>query len=115
NRLPLKWGLAGCRQLLVDLGDALLREVRFEVASQLGADSAGVYRSGANATLPMPPVESHSEENVRRFRTSVSGPRFVRRSLEVDIVEIHVGKAVASRGEIDQAASVLDEWRNAID
>src|SRR5215467_11952805 len=62
----------------------------------------------------MTPVELDGEQDVGGLRTAVGDKRLVRRTLEVGIVQLHVGVAVARRRQVDQTAARLDERRDPV-
>src|SRR5262249_60963779 len=74
-----------------------------------------MYSRGAYPTLPMPPVESDSEEDVRRLRPAVSDEGVVRRPLKVGILKINVGEAVSGGRQVDQPSSRADQRSNPVD
>src|ERR1700721_889906 len=74
-----------------------------------------MYGRSTYAPLPMPTVESHREENVRRLRTAVRKKRIVRRPLEIGIVQVDIGETMTCRRQVDQPPPFGDERRNPID
>src|SRR5262245_40588 len=74
-----------------------------------------MYGRGPYPTLPMPPVESDREEDVRRLRPGVSNEGIVRRPLKFGILKINVGEAVSRGRQVDQPSSSADQRRNPVD
>src|ERR1700676_4186425 len=74
-----------------------------------------MYGRGAHAMLAMPMIESNSKEDVRSLRATISNKWFIGRPLKVGIVQVHVGEAVAGRGQIDQPRPGTHQRRNPVD
>ena len=68
---------------------------RVHMAAQLGLYASRMHSRGAHATFPMPLVEGNGKKDVRRLRSAICNKRIVGRSLEVGIVEVDIGEAVA--------------------
>ena len=59
--------------------------------------AAGVDRRRSNASVPVPPIELHREQDVGGLGPAIGDRRVVGRALEIGIVEIDVGEAMACR------------------
>ena len=63
----------------------------------------------------MPPVELDGEQDVGGLGAAVGAELGIGRVLEVRVLEIDVGEAVARRGQVDQARAGLQQRRDAVD
>src|ERR1700733_1917336 len=109
DRLPLEQRLACRGELPVQLLDHLLLLGRMRVAADLRLNAAGVHGRGAHAAVAMPSVKPHGKQDVRSLRTAISPVGLIRHSLEIRIVEIDVGDAVAGRRQADHPAPWADQ------
>src|SRR5215831_15012443 len=115
NGLELERRLTlGC-ELLIPLFDHLFDAAVVHVATQLGPNASRMHRRGAHATIAVPLVEGHGEEDVRRLRSAIGDERLVGRPFEVGIVEVDIGEAVTRRRQVDQPPACVKERRNPID
>ncbi len=94
NRLPLKGSLTLNRKLLIHLVNHRLQAAAIHMSPQLRLYASRMHRGSPHPALPMPPIESNREQNVRRFRPPVSNERIVRRPLKANILKVDVGEAM---------------------
>ena len=65
------------------------------VSAGLGVETArSLAAHGAHAAVPVPFVERHGEEDIRRLRSAIGDEGLIRRALKVGILEVDVGIAV---------------------
>src|SRR5215831_15031178 len=115
NGLELERRLTlGC-ELLIPLFDHLFDAAVVHVASQLGPNASRMHRRSSHATVAVPLVEGHGEEDVRGLRSAIGDERLVGRPFEVGIVEVDIGEAVTRRRQVDQPPACVKERRNPID
>src|SRR5580658_8521645 len=63
--LPLEGSLAVCRQLLIHLIDQRLYLAGVDMTGQLSVYDSRMHGRGAHPALPMPPVETNREQDIR--------------------------------------------------
>ena len=83
DRLELEGWLTFGRELAGALIDHHQKEALIKVATQFGLDAAEVDGGSPDAPRPMPAVELHRKQDVRRLGPAVPDERLVRRSFEV--------------------------------
>ena len=111
----MEWSPALGRQLLIDLGDQLFDPARLGIATQLGLNASGMHGSSAHAPFPMPLVESHGKQDIRRLRPAVSYKGLIGRALEVRVIEIDVRVAVPCGREVDETPTSTDQRSDPVD
>src|SRR5580700_4136075 len=115
NGLPLKGRLALGGKLLGHLIDHALNANRVDIASQFGVYDSGMHSGSTHAAVTVPLVESNSEKDIRRLRSAIGDEWVIRRAFKVEIVEVNIGEAVASRRQIDEAASFANKRGDEVD
>ena len=80
----------------------------------LSSNSAGVNRSRAYAVRFMAPVEFDREQDIGRLRAPIGDERLIGRALEIGIVEVDVGIAVAGGGDVHEPSARCDQCSDAI-
>src|SRR6185437_8966039 len=97
------------------LGHQALQHIGRHIAGKLGMDRARMYGGGPDAASAMAPVELDREQHMVGLGPAICCGGRVFGMLEIRIVEIDVGIAVAARSEIDQPAAILDPPADAVD
>ena len=85
------------------------------MTAEFGVDASRMDGCRTDAAPAMPLVEGHREENVGCLGPAVRNKRIVGRSLEVGVVEVHIGETMPGLREIDQASASGNQRGNAID
>lgn len=70
---------------------------------------------GADATVLVAAVELDGEEDVRGLRAAIGHEGFVRRGLEVGVVEVHIRELMAGRREVDETSAGREQGGDAVD
>src|SRR5689334_24696110 len=83
--------------------------------AEFGVDASRMDSCRADAAPAMPLVERNREENVGCLGSAVSDERIVSRTLEIGVVQVHIGEAMPGRREVDQASAGGNQRGNAID
>ena len=113
--LPVEGGLRPAALAGVDLRDHRLDDRRRHVAAKLGLDAAGMHRRRAHAARFVAPVELDGEQDIGGLGAAIGAELGIGRALEIRIVQIDVGKAMAGGGEVHQPRARLQQRGDPVD
>ena len=84
------------------------------MTAEFGVDASRMDGCRKDAAPAMPLVEGHREQNVGCLGPAVCDERIVGRSLEIGVVEVHIGETMPGRCEVDQASASANQRGYAI-